>query len=133
MIQNFNINSNSISSEDVSMQETNQYKQIEGFPLHQQFRFISKGAYGSVYKGVDMVTGDVFALKITDFEEDKCQGIPSQLLREISALRELGELNHPNLVQLLKVMLRLNKVYLIFEYCNGDLSSLLHAYKSMGQ
>jgi hypothetical protein len=46
----------------------------------------------------------LFALKIIDFADERCQGIPAQVLREISALRELGDQNHPNLVRLYRVI-----------------------------
>lgn len=68
----------------------------------------------------------MFALKITDYTADRCQGIPAQVLREISALKELGEHNHPNLVKLQQVIPQLDKIYLIFEYCDGDLAGVMH-------
>lgn len=48
------------------------------------------------------------------------------MLREISALKELGEHNHPNLVKLQTVIPQLDKIYLIFEYCEGDLAAVMH-------
>ena len=69
-----------------------------------------------------MNTGEYYALKVIDYSDDKNQGIPSQILREISALRELGELNHQNLVQLKDVIPQFDKIYLIFEFCYGDLA-----------
>ena len=65
---------------------------------------LGQGAYGKVYRGQNKQTGELFALKVVDYSEDKSQGIPSQILREISALKELGELEHPNLVKLLEVI-----------------------------
>jgi hypothetical protein len=41
---------------------------------------------------VDNETGSVYALKITNFKEERNNGIPSHLLREISALNELKQL-----------------------------------------
>ena len=80
-----------------------------------------------MYKGVNQATGEHFALKVTDYSEDRSQGIPSQILREISALKELGRNNHPNLVKLLEVIPQLDKIYLVFEFCHGDLFGLMHA------
>lgn len=41
------------------------------------FQLIGKGAYGKVYKGVNRTTGEMYALKVTDYSEDKTQGIPA--------------------------------------------------------
>lgn len=79
--------------------------------------YISKGAYGRVYKGTDLDTGDLYALKVTDYSGQCCQGVPPQVLREISALAELNEYNHANLVKLLRVHVKPSKVNLIFEFC----------------
>jgi len=77
---------------------------LPGFPENQKFLLLGKGAYGKVYKGTNEQTGELFALKITDYTEERCQGIPAQVLREISALKELGEHNNPNLVKLQTVI-----------------------------
>jgi len=66
---------------------------------------------------------------VTDYSKDRTQGIPAQVLREISALRELGNLDHPNLVKLIDVIPKLTKIYLVFEYCDGDLFSLLNSWR----
>ena len=92
---------------------------------NQRFELLGKGAYGMVYKGVNQSTGENFALKVTDYSEDRSQGIPSQILREISALKELGRNNHPNLVKLIEIIPQLDKIYLVFEYCHGDLFGLM--------
>ena len=73
-----------------------------------------------------MQTGEAFALKITDYADERCQGIPAQVLREISALQELGEQNHPNLVQLINVIPQIDKIYLVFEYCVKDLAAKIN-------
>jgi hypothetical protein len=43
---------------------------IEDFP-EVVFTLIGKGAYGKVYKGVNQITGEQYALKVTDYSEDK--------------------------------------------------------------
>jgi serine/threonine protein kinase len=50
---------------------------LEGFPEQYRFTFISKGAYGKVYKGINPLTQELFALKIIDFADERCQGIPA--------------------------------------------------------
>lgn len=91
---------------------------------------MGQGAYAKVYKGVNKNTGEIFALKITDFKEDRNNGIPSHLLREISALNELGQLDHPNLVKLITQVPFIDKIFMFFEFCQGDLSQLIHSWKS---
>jgi serine/threonine protein kinase len=68
-----------------------------------KFILLGRGAYGQVYKGENTLTGEIYALKMIDFY-DKSQGVPSYLLREMSALQQLGELNHPNIVKLLDII-----------------------------
>ena len=52
------------------------------------------------------------------------EGIPSTALREISLLREL---DHPNIVKLLDVVMEMNvgKMSLIFEYVKEDVKKFL--------
>ena len=56
------------------------------------------GAYGTVYKACDKVTGDIVALKQIRFvlTED---GVPMSILREIALLKQLQKFNHPNVVR----------------------------------
>lgn len=91
--------------------------------------FLGQGAYAKVYKGVDRETGETYALKITDFSNERANGIPSHLLREISALNELKELQHPNLVRLLCQVPSTDKIFMFFEYCEGDLSQVIQSWK----
>jgi len=92
--------------------------------------YLGQGAFAKVFKGVNRETGEVYAIKITDFHEERSQGIPSQLLREISALTELGMMNHPNLVKLESVVPAIDKIYFFMEYCQGDLHSLIKSWRN---
>ena len=60
--------------------------------------FFLAGAYGTVYKACDKVTGDIVALKQIRFvlTED---GVPMSILREIALLKQLQKFNHPNVVR----------------------------------
>ena len=112
-----------------SQQESKVFEEIPQFTCQS----IGKGAYATVYKGVDNNTGEVYALKITDFKEERSNGIPSQLLREISALTELGQLNHPNLVKLVQQVPSIDKMFMFFEYCDGDLFKLMQTWRNSPQ
>ena len=55
--------------------------------------------------------------------------MPPHLLREISALTELNEYGHPNLVKLHKVAVKRTQVLMFFEYCPNDLSAVIKHHK----
>jgi len=90
---------------------------------------IGKGAYGTVYKAKDRLTGNIVALKTMRFllTED---GVPMAILREISLLKQLERFDHPNIVRLLDITHgqrrdREMSLHLIFEHIHGDLASYL--------
>lgn len=58
---------------------------------------IGQGAYGIVYKGRKEDTGEVVAIKRIPFADSTPEGgVPCNVIREISLLREL---DHPNVVR----------------------------------
>ena len=58
---------------------------------------IGQGAYGIVYKGKKEDTGDIVAIKRIPFSDSTpAGGVPCNVIREISLLREL---DHPNVVR----------------------------------
>lgn len=86
------------------------------------FSFIEYlGTYGVVYKGRVKATGDYVAMKKIRLENEE-EGVPSTTIREISMLREL---RHPNVVDLLSVIMQEKKLYLIFEFLSMDLKKYL--------
>lgn len=87
---------------------------------YQRIRDLGSGTYGTVWKCLCKKDQSLVAIKHMKFEAHE-DGIPSTALREITILREL---NHPNVVQLLKVVYVHNKLYLILEYCSKDLKKL---------
>ena len=57
-------------------------------------------------------------------------GVPANVLREISLLRHLGKYNHPNIVRLLDICPgpkydKVMELYLIFEHVDQDLEKFL--------
>lgn len=62
---------------------------------------IGKGAYGTVYKAKDVENDRMVALKrvrIVNNSEEK--GVPVSTLREITLLKQLDNISHPNIVRL---------------------------------
>ena len=73
---------------------------------------VGEGTYGVVYKAKHLDTGRIVALKKIRLENEE-EGVPSTAIREISILKEL---QHPNIVQLLDVIMTQQKLYLVFEF-----------------
>jgi cyclin-dependent kinase 2 len=86
---------------------------------------IGEGTYGIVYKAKDKVTNQYVALKKIRLEGES-EGVPSTALREITLLKEL---EHPNVVQLLDVVVSKQKLYMVFEYCDKDLKTFMDEYE----
>jgi cyclin-dependent kinase 1 len=82
---------------------------------------IGEGTYGVVYKGRNLHTGQVVAMKKIRLENDE-EGIPSTAVREVSMLKEL---HHPNIVDLICVIMEENRLYLIFEFLSMDLKKYM--------
>ena len=85
----------------------------------------SIGAYGVVYKSRDLVTDKLVALKKIRLEVED-EGIPSTSLREISYLRMLQFIKHPNIVNLENIIIESNRLHLVFELLDGN--SLIHSF-----
>eukprot|EP01010_Urceolus_cornutus_P005570 NODE_983_length_1191_cov_343.863398_g747_i0.p1 GENE.NODE_983_length_1191_cov_343.863398_g747_i0~~NODE_983_length_1191_cov_343.863398_g747_i0.p1 ORF type:complete len:299 (-),score=46.20 NODE_983_length_1191_cov_343.863398_g747_i0:229-1125(-) len=83
---------------------------------------IGEGTYGVVFKAEDTQTGQIVALKKIRLEGED-EGIPGTAVREISLLQEL---QHRNIVSLLDVVSKANKLYLVFEYLDQDLKHLMN-------
>lgn len=84
---------------------------------------IGEGTYGVVYKGKNKITNQLVALKKIRLENDE-EGVPSTAIREISLLREL---QHPNIVSLMDVLMQENKLYLVFEFLSMDLKKYMES------
>ena len=89
----------------------------------QKLNRVGEGTYGVVYRAKDTISGDIVALKRVRMEKDK-EGLPISSLREISLLLQL---KNENIVKLKEVVVGrpLEYVFLVMEYCEQDLASLL--------
>ncbi|CAG9860765.1 unnamed protein product [Phyllotreta striolata] len=90
---------------------------------------IGRGAYGTVYRAKDKKTGTDVALKKVYVPLNE-NGVPVNMLREITLLRQLNASDHPNIVRLLDVCYgqQVEKellMYLVFEFVEQDLATYI--------
>jgi len=82
---------------------------------------IGEGTYGVVFKGKNKKTGEIVAMKKIRLDSED-EGVPSTAIREISLLKEL---QHPNIVGLMDVLMQEAKLYLVFEFLTMDLKKYM--------
>lgn len=93
-------------------------------PEMSRFRFIrilGRGTYGIVYLAQVHSTNEYLAIKVL-FQDLEINGLSPLALREVSILKDL---DHANIVTLREVVTTPERLYLIFEYLEGDLRTLL--------
>mmetsp|Transcript_30801 Transcript_30801/g.65503 ORF Transcript_30801/g.65503 Transcript_30801/m.65503 type:complete len:318 (-) Transcript_30801:56-1009(-) len=82
---------------------------------------LGEGTYGKVYKARSSRTGESVAMKQMKLDAQE-EGVPSTAIREIALLKELS---HPNVVRLLDVFCKPNKLVLVFEFLENDLKKYM--------
>ena len=82
---------------------------------------VGAGTYGKVFKAVHVYTKKLVALKRIRMDGER-EGLPVTAIREIKLLQSL---RHPNVVDLLEVMVEGNNCFMVFEYLSHDLNGLL--------
>ncbi|PWN48605.1 hypothetical protein IE53DRAFT_319044 [Violaceomyces palustris] len=88
---------------------------------------LGKGAFGSVYRGLNWMTGETVAVK-----QIQLTNIPKSELGEImSEIDLLKNLNHPNIVKYKGSEKTREYLYIILEYCENG--SLQHICKRFGK
>jgi serine/threonine protein kinase len=93
---------------------------IDG-PVHERIQQVGEGTYGKVYKGKNIITDELVALKKLRLEAER-EGFPITSHREIGLLQSF---DHENIVGLSEIMVEKNQVFMIFPYMNHDLSGIL--------
>jgi cyclin-dependent kinase len=101
---------------------------------YKRTEILGQGAYGKVYKGQDLRTGQIVALKkaLASSEEE---GIPPTSLREISILKSISECEF--IVKLLDIVNTKTKsgkgiLYIVFQYLDFDLKAFMVSTKGKG-
>lgn len=85
--------------------------------LYQKLEVVGKGSYGSVYKGIQIATGKVVALKIInlDTEDDDVADIQ----REVTLLSQLRGAEHNNVTIYYGCYLEGPKVWIVMDFASG--------------
>lgn len=83
---------------------------------------VGSGTYGKVFKGLNVYTKGLVALKRIRMEGER-DGFPVTAVREIKLLQSL---RHVNIVNLQEVMVEKNDCFMVFEYMSHDLTGLLN-------
>ncbi|KAK4139025.1 Serine/threonine-protein kinase SSN3 [Trichocladium antarcticum] len=90
--------------------------------------FISSGTYGRVYKALGR-QGQPGEFAIKKFKPDKEGEQASYTGISQSAVREMAlcsELNHPNVIRLIEIILEDKCIFMVFEYAEHDLLQIIH-------
>ncbi|XP_049859116.1 cyclin-dependent kinase 11B isoform X10 [Schistocerca gregaria] len=92
---------------------------------------IEEGTYGVVYRARDKRTSEVVALKRLKMEKEK-EGFPITSLREINTLLKA---QHPNIVTVREIVVgsNMDKIFIVMDYVEHDLKSLMETMKQKKQ
>ncbi len=85
---------------------------------YKQLKFINEGTYGSVWHA--SIENNHFAIKSQTYAEEKEDGIPGTLLRELDIL---SRLSHPSIVKLHKIWHGNSNIDMVFPYYEKDLGT----------
>lgn len=103
---------------------------LEGCRSVESFEYLNKideGAYGVVYRAREKLSNEIVAIKKLKLEKEK-EGFPITALRELSTLLSL---RHENIINVKEVVYgsSLDKVYVVMEYLDHELKSILEDKK----
>jgi cell division cycle 2-like len=107
---------------------------LEGCRSIENFKYLNKideGSYGIVFRGEDLETGEIVAIKKVKLEKEK-EGFPITSLREITIMTEF---NHTNIVKVKEIVYgsTLDKIYVVMEFIDYELKTLLESKMRVGK
>ncbi|ORZ20725.1 kinase-like domain-containing protein [Absidia repens] len=84
---------------------------------------IGKGQFGSVYRGLDLATGEVVAIKRIKLEDGE---LDEEMMKEVGILKTMS---HANVIQYLGFIRNRHHINIVLEYAeNGSLMSTLKSF-----
>lgn len=112
----------------------NYFPGIQGCRSVEEFQCLNRieeGTYGVVYRAKDKRTNEIVALKRLKMEKEK-EGFPITSLREINTLLK-GQ--HPNIVTVREIVVgsNMDKIFVVMDYVEHDLKSLMETMKNRKQ
>lgn len=112
----------------------NYFPGIQGCRSVEEFQCLNRieeGTYGVVYRAKDKRTNEIVALKRLKMEKEK-EGFPITSLREINTLLK-GQ--HPNIVTVREIVVgsNMDKIFIVMDYVEHDLKSLMETMKHKEQ
>ncbi|KAK3860357.1 hypothetical protein Pcinc_033589 [Petrolisthes cinctipes] len=92
---------------------------------------IEEGTYGVVYRAREKATNQIVALKRLKMEKEK-EGFPITSLREVNTLMK-GQ--HENIVRVREIVVgsNMDKIYIVMDYVEHDLKSLMETMRQKKQ
>lgn len=103
--------------------------------IHQKYEVVSllgQGQFGSVYKAVNMITEEVFAIK--EIPKEFFKEIPMLVGMLESEIKVLLSIRHVNIIRLFDVFQSQNNMYFLYECCNGGtLEELINEAKNLSE
>lgn len=116
---------------DLAPQLPPYYPAVQGCRSVEEFHCLNRieeGTYGVVYRAKDKKSNEIVALKRLKMEKEK-EGFPITSLREINTLLKA---QHPNIVTVREIVVgsNMDKIYIVMDYVEHDLKSLMETMKN---
>ncbi|KAJ2861468.1 hypothetical protein GGH94_004880 [Coemansia aciculifera] len=98
---------------------------------YERLNRIDEGTYGIVYRARDRATGDIVALKHLKLDQER-NGFPITALREIHTLLLA---KHTNIINVREIAVgrSLNSIYMVMDYMEHDLRTLMESMRARFQ
>ncbi|KAB7502842.1 Cyclin-dependent kinase 11B [Armadillidium nasatum] len=132
--ENFALESPVASPPEIKEQVVPYYPAIMGCRSVDEFECLNRieeGTYGVVYRAREKSTNEIVALKRLKMEKEK-EGFPITSLREVDTLLK-GQ--HVNIVTCREIVVgsSIDKIYIVMEYMEHDLKSLMETMRKKKQ